>query len=112
VEGAADVVRVREADAVVGLLRRAVASLLTVLFAGAAWGVAAPLPVLARDDAVGAKRPLEGVLARAGVAVGVLARLVEGGGPRLGREGVFAGVEGVLLVLETDFLAVAAADVD
>lgn len=86
-----------DAEAAVGLLNRSAVSPLTALFVGVL-GAGALFRALARDAAVGANRPAEGVLGRDPVAVAVSGRA----------DGVLdrAGVFGV----DADFLAAAAGD--
>jgi hypothetical protein len=94
-------VRARDNEAAVGLLKRSAERLLKVTFFVGVGGSGCAFLALARDAAVGAKRP-EGVLGR--VEEGVLGRAAA---PGVGRDGVFerTGVTGV--VLATDFRAAA-----
>lgn len=88
--------RALESDAAVGLLSRSAAALLNVAFFVGVLGGGA-FRALAKEAAVGAKSPEEGVLGR--VEVGVFARVEGVGVVRLGRDGVLAGVVGVLFVM-------------
>ena len=81
-----------ESEAAVGLLRRSIASLLNAVFLMEGGGGSGAFRALAREAAVGANKPLEGVFER---GVGVLAPVSE-------RVGVFA----TMAALEIDLLDV------
>ena len=104
--GDATGVRIRDNDAAVGLLRRSAALLLTTAFLGGVEGFGCALRILAKDAAVGADRPVEGVFGRLVVVVvataGVLGREVLPG-VRVGILAAEAGVVGASL--ETGFRA-------
>ena len=101
--GDATGVRIRDRDAAVGLLRRSAALLLMTTFFGGVEGFGCALRILAKDAAVGADRPVEGVFGRLVVATaGVLGREVLAGV----RGGILTAEAGVVdAILETDFRA-------
>lgn len=106
-EGAGAGSRTLEIDAAVGLLKRSAALLLSVAFLTGVGTGGCALRARARDAAVGANRPVEGVFGRdalAGVPPGVFGRK--------GVEGVFArlGVETVALLVDLLSLGVEVVD--